>query len=300
MVTDVLDREIERSCKEQVERLEKSLKADVIFFYGELAYGVEKLFRDAIERLKEEEGILLQLKIRKEEMKRLAIVLNTPGGSVEIAEKLVTLIRYHYDEVDFVVPDSAMSAGTVWCMSGDRIYMDYSSALGPVDPQIYNGEHWVPALGYLDKVNELIKKSSGSKLSPAEVVMLTRIDLAELRSYEQAKELTISLLREWLVTYKFKNWTVHRTDPVKIGQPVTDDEKKERAEQIAMDLNDTRKWFTHGRSICTGELQGLRLEIEDYSKNKALQTLIRQYNDMLIGYIARMGYNRFLHSRNHF
>ena len=148
---------------------------------------------------------------------------------MEVAEKLVTLTRYHYVEVDFVIPHSAISAGTVWCMSGDRIYMDYSSALGPVDPQISNGEHWVPALGYLDKVNELIRKSgTAGGLSPAEVVMLTRIDLAELRSYEQAKELTISLLRERLVTY-FKNWTVHRTDPVNKGQPVTDDEKKARA-----------------------------------------------------------------------
>ena len=30
--------------------------------------------------------------------------------------------------------------------------------------------------------------------------------LAELRSYEQARDLTISLLKEWLVTFKFKSW----------------------------------------------------------------------------------------------
>ena len=179
--------------------------------------------------------------------------------------------------------------------------MDYSSAVGPVDPQVYNGENSVPALGYLDKVNELIGKS-GTKagLSQAELVMLTRVDPLELRSYEQARDLTISLLREWLVKYKFKDWTNHRTDPVKIGQPVTDDEKKERAEEIAQALNNTARWHTHGRTISIGELLNLRLEIEDYSKDLPLQKLIRQYNDMLIGYIGRMGFGRFLHSKNYF
>ena len=27
-----------------------------------------------------------------------------------------------------------MSAGTIWCMSADKIFMDYSSSLGPIDP----------------------------------------------------------------------------------------------------------------------------------------------------------------------
>lgn len=43
--------------------------------------------------------------------------------------------------------------------SGDKICMDYSSALGPIDPQVFNGELWVPALGYLEKVEELVAKS---------------------------------------------------------------------------------------------------------------------------------------------
>lgn len=44
-------------------------------------------------------------------------------------------------------------------MSGDSIYMDYFSVLGPIDPQVQNKEgKWVAALGYLDKVNEYIEK----------------------------------------------------------------------------------------------------------------------------------------------
>ncbi len=93
----------------------------------------------------------------------LVVLLNTPGGSAEAVEKFVEIIRFHYRNVNFVVPDYAMSAGTILCMSGDRIFMDYSSSLGPIDPQVYNGKEWVPALGYLDKVEvmEEIAKSLG-------------------------------------------------------------------------------------------------------------------------------------------
>jgi ClpP class serine protease len=52
-----------------------------------------------------------------------------------------------------------MSAGTVLVMCGDNIYMDYFSVLGPIDPQVKRrskGNVYVPALGYLEKYNELV------------------------------------------------------------------------------------------------------------------------------------------------
>lgn len=67
-----------------------------------------------------------------------------------MVEKMVEIIRNKYQKVYFVVPDYAMSAGTIFCMSGEKIYMDYSSSLGPIDPQVYNGKEFVPALAYLD------------------------------------------------------------------------------------------------------------------------------------------------------
>ena len=40
------------------------------------------------------------------------------------------------DVVAFVsAPDRAMSAGTIFALSADRIMMDYFSCLGPIDPQ---------------------------------------------------------------------------------------------------------------------------------------------------------------------
>ena len=62
---------------------------------------------------------------------KLLVVLTTTGGSGSAVERYVNILRRHYNEVSFIIPDYAYSAGTIFCMSGDNIYMDYFSVLGP-------------------------------------------------------------------------------------------------------------------------------------------------------------------------
>lgn len=179
--------------------------------------------------------------------------------------------------------------------------MDYSSSLGPIDPQIFNGKDWVPALGYLDQVDRLLRKAAENRLTKAEFLILQSQDLAMLSQYEQARGLTVTLLKKWLVEYKFKHWKTHRSDPGKLGQIVSLAEKQERAEEIARLLGDNRTWHSHGRMIGPNTLREvLRLEIEDYSENPDLTRLIRSYNDLLVEYIARRDAKFFLHSREYF
>ena len=256
---------------------------------------MEKFFRNFIEELKEE-------KQKEDETKdKLVIILNTPGGSAETVEKLVEIIRFHYEEVYFVVPDAAMSAGTIFCMSGDKIYMDYSSSLGPIDPQVRTEKGYVPALGYLDQVEKLLEKARNGTLSQAEFLILQNQDLAMLNQFEQVKNLTITLLKKWLVEYKFKDWENHQTNPDKLGNPVTLAEKQQRAEEIANELGNNRTWHSHGRMISLATLQSvLRLKIEDYSKDEILRDLIRSYNDLTTEYIAKMEQPFFFHSKYFF
>jgi len=131
------------------------------------------------------------------------LVLETNGGQIEVVERIADLIRYHYpEEVSVIIPNYAMSAGTVLAMVGDSIYMDYYSVLGPIDPQVQikNGDTFVPALGYLAKYNELIDKSAKGTLTSAEVAfLLDKFDPAELHQFQQARALSIELLKKWLV-----------------------------------------------------------------------------------------------------
>jgi ClpP class serine protease len=189
----IFDLRVKETVNGYLAELEKHFSSDIVSFYGPIGPPVDKIFRDFIEKLKQDfPG-----------QERVTIFLTTPGGLVETVETLVDIIRFHYKEVYFVVPDYAMSAGTIFCLSGNKIFMDYSSSLGPVDPQIFTGRGYVSALGYLDQVDRMIEKSKKGDLSDAELVMLQDLDLAMLNSYEQQKNLTITLLKEWLVNYKF-------------------------------------------------------------------------------------------------
>lgn len=279
----IFDPTLHEILNDRLAKLESHFNADVIFYYGPIANSLEKPFRDFIEDLKAD----------KVQHNTLCIILNTPGGSAETVEKMVKITRHHYQEVYFIVPDSAYSAGTIFCMSGDKIFMDYSSSLGPIDPQVFNGKNWVPALGYLDKVEEMISKSANGTLTQAELIMLREQDLAMLRRHEQARDLTIALLKEWLVKYKFKNWNTHKD-----GTSVTPKQKEDRAKDIAKDLGDNKIWHSHGRSIGISALTiVLKLKIEDYSNDTTLKPLIRDYNDLICQYIIRNNSEVFLHSR---
>lgn len=285
-----VDQHISSALKQYAGRLEGYFKCDVLSYVGPIYPAAVTQYREVLEGLKGSQ------KPEGHSPEKLVIVLTTGGGVVETVEKMVNLTRNHYSDVSFVVPDMAMSAGTVWCMSGDRIWMDYGSSLGPIDPQVQSSNgSFVPALGYLDKVNEFICKSAGNALTAAEAIMLQKVDLAELRRYEQARDLSTSLLKQWLVAYKFKNWSRHRTNNP--GTPVTAAEKEARAEQIATDLANNKRWHSHSRMIGMACLQqDLRLEIDDYSSVPELRDNVKIYNALLTEHVERKSSPIFVHS----
>lgn len=67
------------------------------------------------------------------------LLLHTPGGDVDAAEKLITLVRSTVGEnaqLRIIVPDFAKSAGTLMALGANTIMMSDSSELGPIDPQV--------------------------------------------------------------------------------------------------------------------------------------------------------------------
>lgn len=155
----------------------------------------------------------------------------------------------------------------------------------------------MPALGYLDKVAELIEKSRSGTITPAEFMLLEKQDLAKLRFYEQARDLSKTLLKQWLTSYKFKDWTKHRTSAP--GTAVTMEQKQARAEEIALLLSDNGHWHSHGRFIGMKTLRELvRLEIEDFGTNKDLQEAVRRYSEVLTAFLNRAGMTYYVYSRH--
>jgi len=283
----VYDDMIFQIVREAEVELSKKLDADILYFNGEIRMQLFQWFRELIEKLA----------ARPDKKNAIAIFLTTPGGEATVAEKLVEVVRKHYALVYFVIPVAAMSAGTIFSMSGDKIFMDYSSSLGPIDPQVpdRDGRFLIPALGHIDKVNEIIKKSAENKITPVEFEWVMRQDFAMLRFYEQARDLSVALLEKWLVQYKFKDWVKHRT--TNAGAVVTPEEKQARAIEIAKMLSDNTTWHSHGRMISMRTLKDdCRLEIDDFGLDAELQKQVRRYNDTLSEYLARSDIRAFLYA----
>ena len=260
------------------------LKADGITMISPMQPGVEHRVKIAIEA-------------RVNRRPDLVVILDTPGGVVEVVERIVRVLRHHYREVKFLIPDRAMSAGTVLAMSGDDILMDYHSCLGPIDPQLERDGRLVPALSYLSQYAHLIEKSKSEVLSTAELVLLQKLDLAELHRFELARDLSIALLKQWLTNYKFKDWNKTETRE----EPVTQEMKEERAEWIAEQLNDQERWLTHGRGIDMQTLQQeLRLKIEDIGAKPDLKQAVWDYFWFLKDHMARNGLASFVHTLDFF
>lgn len=191
-----------------------------------------------------------------------------------------------------------MSAGTILVMSGDKIWMDYSSTLGPIDPQVVppGRQAWAPALGYLEQYSRLIGKAQDGTITEAEVeYLIHNFDPAELYQYEQARDLSIALIQQWLAEYKFRDWNVTQTQQL----PVTAAMKAERASAVAQLLNDTETWHSHSRGISMGVArETLRLQIDDIGADEEpiaeMGDSLRAYNSRLFDLRIRRGHEDFV------
>lgn len=80
--------------------------------------------------------MLAQNELRGKSFDELDVILETPGGHIESAYKIVKLLRKHAKRVNIVVPNYAKSAGTLISLAGETLVMATTSELGPLDVQI--------------------------------------------------------------------------------------------------------------------------------------------------------------------
>ena len=81
--------------------------------------------------------------------KGLDLFLHTPGGNGAATESLIDYLKQMFgNDIRAVVPQIAMSAGTIMACACKEIFMGKHSNLGPIDPQI-NG---LPAAAVIEEI----------------------------------------------------------------------------------------------------------------------------------------------------
>ena len=113
----------------------------------------------------------------------ITLLLDSPGGMIDPAEKMVHLLREACRSpsgsdggFEVVVPYQAKSAATLMALGADRIVMSDSSELGPIDPQIpYNGM-WVSVFALLRAYEEAEQRCMTHPNNTAFVAELGKLD----------------------------------------------------------------------------------------------------------------------------
>lgn len=187
--------------------------------------------------------------------KDIDIIIDTPGGLAEVVEDMVKLVRGKHNHVGIIVPGSAKSAGTIFAMAGDEILMGPASSLGPIDAQIMMGSKRFSAEAFLEGLEKIKKEVIKNGLNLAYVPILQNISPGEIQHCENAQSFSQTLVSKWLEKYKFSTWVKHSSS----GATVTQQEKIDKAKDIAAKLCNHSNWLTHGRSIKIGDLTSMGL-----------------------------------------
>lgn len=97
---------------------------------------------------------LKKIKTKPEETS-IIMVLNSYGGSIYSAVKILNMIRSKCSSLRVVVPQKAKSAATLMCLGADQIIMGEQSELGPLDKPIEHPHLEGVSISALDVINAL-------------------------------------------------------------------------------------------------------------------------------------------------
>jgi Serine dehydrogenase proteinase len=216
----------------------------------------------------------------------LDVLLHSPGGLAEAAERIVHLLRARFGSVRFIVPHSAFSAATMLAMSADELVLDDTSALGPIDPQIQfrdpqTGQSTiVPAQAILEGFqNAKTDIKADPDVLGVYLPLLNKLDLALFEVCKNANALAKSLVTDWLKRYLLRD----EADP------------GARAEDIAEYLSTHKDRLSHGRPITLQTLKdelGIR-HLVDLREDTILRSLIGELWAEIEWFIEVSGTSKF-------
>lgn len=246
------------SRRELIEEIEHDTQRELIVYIANLQHpggGIDRndvmAFGDLLDKVK---GTNLDL------------LLQSPGGDIDVAEKIVYMCRGRTDNFRVIVTESAKSAATLIALAADEIVMGDTSELGPIDPQITittaAGQTYSrPALSFLDglrAIQDEVEKSGGT-LSPVYFPLLEQLDPALIDFCKKAIKRAEQFAVKWLKQSQCKN------EPKKAGK-------------IAHKLVDPKRYLMHGTVIDHNEARDLGLSIKYLPPNDPLwQAIWRLY-----------------------
>ena len=104
---------------------------------------------------KDEITVYKLLHDKKETKESLLIFLDTSGGNVYSAVKIMDTLRTKYKDISIAIPQEAKSSGTMMCCGADKLIMSSISELGPLDKPMIHPDNETARISALDIVKSI-------------------------------------------------------------------------------------------------------------------------------------------------
>lgn len=187
----------------------------------------------------------------------LDLLIQSPGGEIDAAEKIVYMCRSVAKGFRLIVPEYAKSAATLIALASDEILMGLASELGPIDPQLQGpgpggATFQTSAQTFIDEFESILEEVSATgTLSPAYLPLLDGLNLGFIGMCRNATERSKQFAAKWLKKYMLEE------DP-------------DKAQEIAEDLCKVKKWLSHGVVIDAEEASKLGISVAKLAKDDDL------------------------------
>jgi ATP-dependent protease ClpP protease subunit len=186
----------------------------------------------------------------------LDLILHTPGGEFAATQSIVNYLHKMFkSDIRAIVPQIAMSAGTMIACSCKKILMTEHSNLGPIDPQLRG----LPAYGVIEEFKRAYREI---KKEPSKIALWNNIigqyKPTFLSQCENAIKWSNRFVQEQLETVMFEK----------------DPKAKDKAKNIVRKLTDYRGNLRHERHIHLEECQKIGLNVERIEDDNDLQDLV--------------------------
>lgn len=239
--------------RKYLRRLSKLTGRNVIVYYS--GWLQKSGFRENLINDADKNGFMTVIH-KLDRTKGLDLLLHTPGGEIAATESIVDYLRSMFrTDVRAIIPQLAMSAGTMIACSCKEIIMGKQSNLGPIDPQLGG----MAAHGILEEVDRAFNEI---KSDPAKAIIwqpiLQKYQPTLVGECEKAIKWSESLVKEWLRTGMFgaqKN----------SGRKIT---------KIITELGDHAVNLNHARHMSLDKCREIGLNVTSLESDPRLQDLV--------------------------
>jgi len=189
--------------------------------------------------------------------KGLDLIIHSPGGEVAATEAIGNYLKEIFkNDIRVIVPQLAMSGGTMLSCIGKEIIMGKHSNIGPVDPQ-FGGTPCYGVIQEFEKArNEIIENP---KTIPVWQPIITKYPPAFIEQCYKAIELSKELMREWLEKGKMLDG---------------EENKEKKISEIIKYLNNNEKTKIHSRHINITKAKEIGLKITDLENDDEFQDAV--------------------------